>query len=240
MTLTVEGVDKSYSRRKALENVSLTLESGEITGLLGANGAGKSTLIKILAGYFFPTRGSVILGDISLSDKPEEYRRSIGYLPEGAPLATGETPDGLLAARFRLFHGANPSRELLDEFAERYGLGGDERHRPIKTLSRGYRQRTGLALAGITDPVLLLLDEPFSGLDPALVRKQRHILREGSKERIILFSSHILQEVYALCDSLVILHKGRVRALVRTAEYGRWEELDEYYSGLLEDGEKHE
>ena len=233
MVLKVQDVCKSYSSRKALSRINFTLESGKITGLLGANGAGKSTLLKILSGYFFPSRGEAFLGETSLVGSPEEFRRMTGFLPEGAPLPPRKTPRQLLSSRYALYTGLDPQEEQMERILDRYGLSGEEGNKKMKTLSRGYRQRTGLALASLMNPPLLLLDEPFSGLDPSVIRKLRKLIREESQGRITFFSSHILQEIYALCDSLIILEKGEVRAELEMKDFKRWEELDDLYSSMI-------
>ncbi|MDC7220968.1 MAG: ABC transporter ATP-binding protein [Spirochaetales bacterium] len=230
--LKLQGLGKNYGNRQALADLTLTLKKGEITGILGANGAGKSTLLKILAGYFFPSAGTVRLGKLDLQDSPGEWRRICGYLPEGAPLPSRKSACELLREGYRLYRDDLPEEEVLASFMERYGLDGEMGQKPVKALSRGYRQRTGLALAEIGEPALLLLDEPFSGLDPTLVRQLRTNLKEGRKGRITLFSSHILQEIHALCDTIVILHEGTLRATVKKSDFSSWEELDDLYSSL--------
>ncbi|MDC7222716.1 MAG: ATP-binding cassette domain-containing protein [Spirochaetales bacterium] len=231
-TLNIEGVGKRYGSRRALSDVNLSLPRGKITGLLGANGAGKSTLLKILGGYFFPSEGTVRLGDISLDESPGLWRKKCGYLPEGAPLPPGKSPLSLLSEEYALYFGTPPEPEWIASALARHGLDRDTAEKSVASLSKGYRQRTGLALAVTGEPELLLLDEPFSGLDPSQVKKLRENLRRDRKKRITLFSSHILQEVYALCDRIVIIHKGKVKTSVEKGDFDSWEELDELYSEI--------
>jgi ABC-2 type transport system ATP-binding protein len=230
MPLILEKLGKVYGSKTALEDVSLEFREGEITGILGPNGAGKSTLLKILAAYFYPSRGTLVYNGISPEDDPASYRSKVGYLPEGAPLPLKATPRGLLRERRRYYTKGEPDEGKVEELLDRFGLGEDVREKPLKTQSRGYRQRTGLALAETGNPSLLLLDEPFSGLDPSRVKILREILRSSRENRIILFSSHILQEVYALCDRVLIIREGRVRSDLRREDFASWENLDAFYS----------
>jgi ABC-2 type transport system ATP-binding protein len=233
--LEINGVGKKYSSSWALADVTVSLNKGEISGLLGANGAGKSTLLKILAGYFYPTCGTVRRGEHDLRVNPALWRRSTGFLPEGAPLPPRKKVREILIEQYSLFFGSLLEEKELDDFMSHYGLDRETAHKPVKELSRGYRQRTGLALAETGRPELLLLDEPFSGLDPTQVRQLRKRLKEAKENRITLFSSHILQEVYTLCDRIIILHEGRIRACVEKREFNNWEELDALYSRLIEE-----
>jgi len=232
MPLILEKLGKVYGTKTALEDVSLTFREGEITGLLGPNGAGKSTLLKILAAYFYPSRGTLAYNGMAPESDPSTYRRRVGYLPEGAPLPPKGTPRALLREKISLFTLETPEEKIVDELLDRFGLDEEMRDKPLKTLSRGYRQRTGLALAEAGKPSVLLLDEPFSGLDPSRVKVLREILKESRKDRITLFSSHILQEVYALCDRILIIRDGRVQSDLRRENFTSWEDLDTFYSDL--------
>ncbi len=238
MSLILEGVEKRYASHTALDGISLTLRPGEISGLLGPNGAGKSTLLKILAAYFYPTAGRVSWRGIDPREDPAAYRRLVGYLPEGSPLPGRSTARDLLTRAWRDYRRTEPGPGEIESLLDRYGIGEGERDKPVKTLSRGYNQRTGLALAEAGDPSLLLLDEPFSGLDPSRVRSLRETLRAGRENRAILFSSHILQEVYALCDRILIMGKGRILGDVKRADFSGWEGLDDYYSSLTGRGDE--
>lgn len=211
MSVIVEEVSKTYGSQLALDKVSFTVESGTVLGILGPNGAGKSTLLKIIAGYLRPSSGFVRINNILADPDQLAFKRMIGYLPENNPLYT----DLYVREYLRLVAGLYkiPNRnKRMDEIIEMTGLGS-EIHKKIGALSKGYRQRVGLAQALVHDPSLLILDEPTSGLDPAQLIEIRQLIRNISANKTVLFSTHIMQEVEAVCDRVLIMNQGRLVAL---------------------------
>ncbi|MEI6275615.1 MAG: ATP-binding cassette domain-containing protein [Prolixibacteraceae bacterium] len=211
MSVIVEEVAKSYGSQPALENVSFSVDSGTVLGILGPNGAGKSTLLKIIAGYLRPTSGLVKINDVVADPDHLAFKRMIGYLPENNPLYTDLYVREYLRLVAGLYKIPNKNKRL-DEIIELTGLG-TEIHKKIGALSKGYRQRVGLAQALVHDPSLLILDEPTSGLDPAQLIEIRQLIRNISGNKTVLFSTHIMQEVEAVCDRVLILNQGKVVAL---------------------------
>ena len=209
--IDIQHVTKRYGSLYALRDVSLHVEKGSVLGLLGQNGAGKTTLINILTGYLAPTEGRALLAGHDALLEPEEARKHLGYLPEVPPLYDEMTVREYLrfAARLKGVEGrAVPAH--VDEIMELCGLTQMQR-RLLSHLSKGYRQRAGLAQALCGDPEILVLDEPTVGLDPKQITEIRALIRRLSREKTILFSSHILSEVQQLCDHVVILHQGQVK-----------------------------
>ena len=216
--IDVQNLSKSYGPIRALEDVSFSIKSGEIVGLLGPNGAGKTTFIKILTGYLQPDSGDVTVGDLDVQEHTREVQAQIGYLPETAPLYPELSVQDylLMMADLRLI----PEEEILPRISEAVYATGLEEHltRPIGQLSKGFRQRVGLAQAILHRPKLLILDEPTVGLDPTQIVEIRHLIRRLSEHSTILFSTHILSEVEALCDRAVILINGQVKADAKLAD----------------------
>ncbi|MFE0755690.1 ABC transporter ATP-binding protein [Inquilinus sp. NPDC058860] len=196
----------------AVVDVSLEIGRGEVVGLLGPNGAGKSTLLRMLAGYLEPDAGTASLDGIDVRRRPIAARRRLGYLPEGAPLYPEMTPSGLLGFVAGV-HGlvGRARRAAVAAAAERVELG-PVLHRPIETLSKGYRRRTALAAALLPDPPILILDEPTDGLDPNQKQQMHDTIRKMGRDKAILVSTHVLEEVEAMCGRAVILAAGRIRA----------------------------
>ncbi len=213
--IQVEGLTKDYPGVRALDGVSFAVERGEIVGLLGPNGAGKTTLLRILAGSLAPTEGTASLEGRDVVTDSHAVRRNLGYLPENAPLYPEMTPREYLdfMARVRHLRGSGD----LERAVDRCGVG-DVLDRPIAQLSKGYRQRVGLAQAILSWPPILLLDEPTSGLDPKQIAGIRELIREIGRDRTVILSSHILAEVETTCDRVVIIEGGRVRAGGTTQE----------------------
>ncbi|MCS6771363.1 MAG: ATP-binding cassette domain-containing protein [Kiritimatiellae bacterium] len=210
--IEVSHLTKRYPGRVAVDDVSFTVSPGEIVGFLGPNGAGKTTTMRILAGYLPPTSGSVRVADLDVADHPVEVRRRIGYLPENCPLYLDMRVDEYLRFRARL-KGVprNRLKQRLQEVKERCGIA-DSGNRIIGQLSKGYRQRVGLAEALVHDPDLLILDEPTIGLDPNQIRSVRELIASLADRHTILLSSHILHEVEMLCRRVLIIHRGRLVA----------------------------
>ncbi len=206
----VTDLTRRFGRTLALSGVSLTLDRGEVLGLLGPNGAGKTTCLKILSGNLAPSAGKVEIAGLDLARRPVAAKRHLGYLPERPPLYPELRVDEYLGfcARLRRVR-ASRVRESVEESKRRCGLD-DLGHRPIAALSKGFRQRLGIAQAILHRPRVLILDEPTDGLDPVQIREVRGLVRELARDCGVIFSSHILPEVQAVCDRVVILHQGRV------------------------------
>jgi ABC-2 type transport system ATP-binding protein len=210
--IEVRNLFKRFGDTEALRGVSFAAARGEVVGFLGPNGAGKTTTLRILATYLAPDGGSATVCGFDAAERPMEVRRRIGYLPEQPPLYLDHTVDEFLRFCAALRRVPRPSRRrAVEEVVARCGLG-DVRHRLIANLSRGYRQRVGLAQALVHDPEVLILDEPTSGLDPQQIREIRNLIRSLGTGRTVLLSTHILPEVAVTCSRAVIIHRGRVVA----------------------------
>jgi ABC-2 type transport system ATP-binding protein len=216
--IDVTNVAKSYGPVDALRGISFSVSPGEIVGLLGPNGAGKTTAMKILTGYLHPDEGTVRVNGMNVLTRTREVQAEIGYLPESAPLYPELSVQGYLRmiAELRQI----PEEEHLARLSEAVYATGLANHlaRPIGELSKGFRQRVGLAQAIVHRPRLLILDEPTIGLDPTQVVEIRRLIRRLAKDTTILFSTHILSEVEALCDRVIILMSGRIKADARLSE----------------------
>ncbi len=212
MDIVVKNVTKNYGAQKAVDDISFTVRTGEILGFLGPNGAGKTTTMKAITCFISPDGGEVSVGGFSNRDNPEEIKKNIGYLPETNPLYQEMAVLDYLWFVAEL-HGipAVEIRGRILKMVKTCGLEG-EKHKKIGELSKGYKQRVGLAQALIHDPAVLILDEPTSGLDPNQIVEIRDLIRNIGKEKTVILSSHILAEVEATCDRIVIIHKGRIVA----------------------------
>ncbi len=208
--IEVQGLCMHYGPTVALDNISFTVKKGEIVGLLGPNGAGKTTTMRILATHIMPVGGSAKIGGFDVLENPKKVRGILGYLPENAPLYPEmEVVEYLnFVSQARNLTG-NMKKERLDWVLTHCGLK-NVYHRPIGDLSKGYRQRVGLAQALIHDPQVLILDEPTSGLDPIQILGIRKLIKELAKEKTIILSTHILQEAAAISDKLLIIDRGRI------------------------------
>lgn len=210
MTIKVHQLTKIYGSQKALDAISFQAERGEVTGFLGPNGAGKSTTMKIATGYIRLTSGSVQVGGFDVHEFPHKVKSVTGYLPEHNPLYLDMYIKEYLrfvAKAYRL-----PAPQLkVEEMIDTCGLQR-EQHKKIRSLSKGYRQRVGLAQALIHDPEVLILDEPTSGLDPNQLVEIRKVIKQVSENKTVILSTHIMQEVEALCDKVVIINKGKIVA----------------------------
>jgi ABC-2 type transport system ATP-binding protein len=209
--IEIENINKYYGSQKVLDDVSFTVDSGEITGLLGPNGAGKSTLMKILTSYIPPYRGQAKILGLDVQHHALETRKKIGYLPENNPLYPEMYVREYLTFVLRMYSTGFSEKKRTDEVIELTGLG-PEQHKKIGMLSKGYRQRVGLAQALIHDPPVLILDEPTTGLDPNQLTDIRSVITSLARDKAVLLSTHILQEVEAICDNVIIINKGRVVA----------------------------
>ena len=212
MSIIVQNVTKQYDTQLALNDVSLTIGKGEIVGLLGPNGAGKSTLMKIITCFIPPTKGTVSVEGYDIWEQSMEVRKRVGYLPEHNPLYLDMYVKEYLGFVGGIHHlKGQELNKRIDEMIEMTGLGV-EMHKKIGALSKGYRQRVGLAQAMIHNPSVLILDEPTSGLDPNQLIDIRNLIRDLGEEKTVLLSTHIMQEVEALCDRVIIINKGVVVA----------------------------
>ena len=212
MNIAVENLTKSYGTQKAVDTISFQVRTGEILGFLGPNGAGKTTTMKILTCFMAPTEGDIRVGDLSIHDHQDEIKTKIGYLPENNPLYFDMPVLEYLAFTAEL-QGV-PKNNVQDRIAEMVLVCGlnDEKHKKIGELSKGYRQRVGLAQAMIHNPEILIFDEPTSGLDPNQIIEIRKLIRELGREKTVILSTHILPEVEAICDRILIINKGKIVA----------------------------
>ena len=204
MSIEVQSVTKSYETQLALNEISFSASKGEIIGFLGPNGAGKSTMMKILTGFILPTKGNVFVSGINVLKNPIEAKAHIGYLPEQNPLYEDMYVKEYLQFQASIF---KVSKESITSVIKVVGLI-PEMHKKISQLSKGYQQRVGIAAAIIHNPDVLILDEPTTGLDPNQLQEIRTLLKKLGKEKTILFSTHIMQEVEAVCDRVIIMKKG--------------------------------
>jgi len=211
MSIKVENITKLYASQKALDNVTFQVNTGEIVGFLGPNGAGKSTLMKIITGYITATDGKVYVNDIDVEENSIEVRKKIGYLPENNPLYHEMYVREYLQYIASIYKLGKDTKNKIEAIIEQTGLT-DEQHKKIGALSKGYRQRVGLAQALIHDPEVLILDEPTSGLDPNQIVEIRNLISEAGKEKTVLLSTHIMQEVEAICGRIIIIDKGMIKA----------------------------
>ncbi|MBP9994478.1 MAG: ATP-binding cassette domain-containing protein [bacterium] len=212
MSIKVSHVTKKYDRQLALNDVNLEIEKGRIVGLLGPNGAGKSTLMKIITCFIPPTEGTVSVEGYDILADPMEVRRCVGYLPEHNPLYLDMYVREYLEFVAGIHHiTGTDAKKRIDEMIEKTGLTVEMRKK-IGALSKGYRQRVGLAQAMMHNPSVLILDEPTSGLDPNQLVEIRALITELGKEKTVLLSTHIMQEVEAMCPEIIIINKGVVVA----------------------------
>ena len=217
MSILVDNVSKVFGAQRALNGVSLTLDRGEVVGLLGPNGAGKSTLMRLITGYLPPTEGRVEVCGFDVMDAPLETKRRVGYLPERNPVH-----EDMYVREYLQFvagvHGVKNKAQRVASVIEEVGLT-PEVHKQIGQLSKGYRQRVGLAQALIHDPEVLILDEPTSGLDPNQLVDIRALIRRLGQDRTVILSTHIMQEVEAMCDRVVLIRLGNIVADAPLADF---------------------
>lgn len=211
MSLRVDRLTKVFGSQKAVNDISFSIEAGEIVGFLGPNGAGKSTTMKIATTYLSPTSGTVEVAGHNVLDHPQAVKRSLGYLPEHNPLYLDMYVREYLMFVGKLYDLGSALSAKVDEMIERCGLTA-EQNKKIEALSKGYRQRVGIAQALIHDPKVLILDEPTTGLDPNQILEIRKLIREVAVNKTVIFSTHIMQEVQALCDRVILINKGEIIA----------------------------
>jgi ABC-2 type transport system ATP-binding protein len=216
--IQVQGVSKSFGGIRAVRDVTFDVARGEVVGLLGANGAGKSTTIRMVTGFVPADTGSISIGGHDTLDHAAQARRQVGYLPESAPSYAEMTTRDYLDFRGRLYGLRRPARRAaIEKSLARCDLGEVARRR-VGHLSRGYRQRVGLAAAILSDPPVLVLDEPTSALDPKQIRQVRTLVRELARDKAVLVSSHILPEVEQTCDRIIVMARGRIKLNAKPRE----------------------
>jgi ABC-2 type transport system ATP-binding protein len=206
MSITVNSVSKSYKSQKALNNISFSADKGQIIGFLGPNGAGKSTMMKIITGYIKPNSGEVFVDEIDVLKNPIAAQKVIGYLPEHNPLYAEMYVREYLQFQAAIYKVA---KSQIEDCIEKVGLSL-EVNKKIHQLSKGYQQRVGIAAAILHNPKVLILDEPTTGLDPNQIIEIRALIQELGKNKTVLFSTHIMQEVEAVCDRVIIIKKGQI------------------------------
>jgi ABC-2 type transport system ATP-binding protein len=212
MSLEVKKLTKIYNDQKALDQISFSASSGQVLGFLGPNGAGKSTTMKIASGYVLPDEGDIYINGVSVLQSPKAVSKMIGYLPEHNPLYLEMYVKEFLGFMASLYGITGIfAKTKISAIIERCGLG-PEQHKKIGQLSKGYRQRVGLAKALVHDPQVIILDEPTTGLDPNQLVEIRKLIKEIGKDKTMVLSTHIMQEVEAICDKVVIIHHGKIVA----------------------------
>jgi ABC-2 type transport system ATP-binding protein len=211
MSILVQGVSKFYGEQKALDNISFEVKTGEIVGFLGPNGAGKSTMMKIITGFVPASSGNVSVNGLDVEADNLEIKKQIGYLPENNPLYPEMYVREYLGFVASIYNSGISVKKLTDNIIELTGLA-PEQNKKIGSLSKGYRQRVGLAQALINNPAVLILDEATSGLDPNQIVEIRNLIKEAGKEKTVMLSTHIMQEVEAICDRIIIIDKGAIVA----------------------------
>ncbi len=228
MSIKIQNVTKVFGKQKALDNVSFEIKSGEVIGFLGPNGAGKSTLMKIITGFIPPTEGDVFLNGLNVMENSMKVRKFLGYLPEQNPLYQ----DMYIVEFLNFIAGIYKIPNRVQRIEEVISLAGlePEINKKIRVLSKGYKQRVGLAQAIIHDPEILILDEPTSGLDPNQIVEIRNLIQNLGEKKTVMLSTHIMQEVDAICDRIVILNKGKIVANDTTKSV---HELTQTGSGIL-------
>lgn len=240
MDIVVDGITKSYGQQNAVDNLSFRVKTGEVLGFLGPNGAGKTTTMKAITGFLVPNKGDIWVGGISVNLNPGEVKKHIGYLPEHNPLYH-DMPVidflGFTAALQRV-----KKADIENRVAEMVQVCGlkSEKHKKIRELSKGFRQRVGLAQALIHGPEVLILDEPTTGLDPNQIVEIRELIRKIGREKTVILSSHILAEVEATCDRILIIHNGKIVANGTAEELRRQAQGNEYLRVELVNPERNE
>ncbi|MDD2530217.1 MAG: ATP-binding cassette domain-containing protein [Bacteroidales bacterium] len=233
MSISIQNLTKLYNEQKALDNVTLEINKGEIVGLLGPNGAGKSTMMKIITCFIPPTQGNVKVCGYDIFDNPMEVRKKIGYLPEHNPLYLDMYVREFLDFIAGIHGLGKQKKERIEQMVEMTGLT-KEVNKKIGTLSKGYRQRVGIAQAMIHDPEVLILDEPTSGLDPNQLVEVRDLIKNAGKDKTVLLSTHIMQEVEAVCDRTIIINNGQVVADDNTKHLASGQSLETIFRKITQ------
>ena len=234
MSIQVTSVSKLYKEQKALDAISFSAKKGEIIGFLGPNGAGKSTMMKILTGFITPNSGDVLVDDIDVLQNPIEAQKSVGYLPEHNPLYAEMYVREYLQFRAQIF---KVDKKQIENCIERVGLTA-EAHEKINQLSKGYQQRVGIAAAILHNPSVLILDEPTTGLDPNQLVEIRALIKSLGQEKTVLLSTHIMQEVEAVCDKVIIIKKGKILLDEQLANLNQKKQqtIEVAFNSLIEEG----
>ena len=240
MEVSVENITKSYGFQKAVDSISFNVKEGEIVGFLGPNGAGKTTTMKIITCFMAPNGGDVKVGGFSVLTQPEEVKKHIGYLPETNPLYKDMPLIDYL--KFVAELQGVPKAKIRERIIEMILVCGlkNEKYKKIGELSKGYQQRVGLAQAMIHDPDVLILDEPTSGLDPNQIVEIRELIKKVGREKTVILCSHILAEVEATCDRIVIISKGKLVADGTAASLRKQAQKKEIIKITIEDGDRNE
>jgi ABC-2 type transport system ATP-binding protein len=237
MDIVVENLTKKYGTQKAVDDISFTVKTGEILGFLGPNGAGKTTTMKAITTFLHPDKGSIYVGNYSIGKDQEDIKKSIGYLPENNPLY--EDMPVIDYLRFVANLQNIPKNDVDDKIINVVNTCGleAEKHKKINELSKGYKQRVGLAQALIHSPEVLILDEPTVGLDPNQIMEIRELIKRIGKEKTVILSSHILAEVEATCDRILIINKGKIVADGSTEELRKQAQGKELLRVAIDDGD---
>ena len=240
MDINVENLTKLYGTQRAVDDISFKVRTGEVLGFLGPNGAGKTTTMKAITSYLEPNSGNITIGEYSVHEDPERVKKVIGYLPEHNSLY-GDMPVIDYLKFVAEIHGIPKatSKERILNMVNTCGLEG-EKHKKINELSKGYKQRVGLAQALINDPEVLILDEPTSGLDPNQIIEIRQLIKKIGREKTVILSSHILAEVEATCDRILIISKGKIVADGTASDLRKQAEGKEIVRITIEEGEKND
>ena len=240
MEVSVENISRSYGLQKAVDNVSFKVNTGEIVGFLGPNGAGKTTTMKIITCFMSPNEGDVKIGGVSVLENPESVKKHIGYLPEANPLYKDMPVIDYLKFVAELQDVPKAKiKERIFEMVQVCGLT-QEKYKKIGELSKGYQQRVGLAQALIHNPEVLILDEPTSGLDPNQIVEIRELIKKIGKEKTVISCSHILAEVEATCDRIIIINSGKLVADGTSNDLRKQAQKKEILKVTIEDGDKNE
>ncbi len=240
MDIVVDKITKKYGIQRAVDEVSFQVKTGEILGFLGPNGAGKTTTMKAITCFMAPDEGDIQVGGFSIWENQEEIKKNIGYLPESNPLY-----EDMYVIDYLMFNAQlngipkQNIRERVLQMVNMCGLEG-EKHKKIGELSKGYKQRVGLAQAMIHDPKILILDEPTTGLDPNQIVEIRELIREIGKEKTVILSSHILAEVEATCDRILIINKGKIVANGTASDLRKQAQGREILKVTIEEGDTNE
>ena len=240
MDIIVENLTKKFGAQRAVDNVSFKVQTGEVLGFLGPNGAGKTTTMRALTTFLTPNEGTIKIGNLSIYDHPDEIKKHIGYLPENNPLYQDMPVIDYLKFTAELYgiEKLKIKKKIL-EMVDLCGLEG-EKHKKIGELSKGYQQRVGLAQALIHDPEVLILDEPTAGLDPNQIVEIRKLIKKIGKEKTVILSSHILAEVEATCDRIMIINNGKIVADGTSEELRKHAQGKEILKITIEDGDVNE
>ena len=233
MSISVKNIVKTYGTQRAVDGISFEIPSGEIVGFIGPNGAGKSTTMKIITGFLSDFEGEVLVNGIDVRQNPIEVKKSIGYLPEHNPLYLEMYVKEYLMFVAKIYGLNKDAENIVDDIIKRVGLE-KEVHKKISMLSKGYRQRVGLAAVLVHDPKVLILDEPTTGLDPNQLIEIRSLIEAEGKSKTIMLSTHIMQEVEAICDRVIIINNGHIVANDTAENIKKDKSLEEVFHELTQ------